>query len=281
MSKSSSLPPLTPPPRGRSTPPDASDPDSTPRGDEKGRRLREKNTKRLPASASAPLLKADESPSRRSSSESVGVIAGGGAGASAAVGASAELERARLLHALGVDLLAASLPEAAHGFMQRALRSAPRREAELVAEIMGSLCVTLNQLGRHAEALRMAEAACELLGRRASVQLVAMQHNRSACLEFLGQRALALAATEEGLRLAASLRLGGGDALLGRLRAAQQKLAPPHAEGSVPAHQPAKPAAAKGRAGREAPNQVNPGPEPQPRLNPSPGRAQVNPSPEP
>ena len=258
MSKSSSLPPLTPPPRGRSTPPDASDPDSTPRGDEKGRRLREKNTKRLPASVSAPLLKADESPSRRSSSESVGVIESGGAGASAAVGASAELERARLLHALGVDLLAASLPEAAHGFMQRALRSAPRREAELVAEIMGSLCVTLNQLGRHAEALRMAEAACELLGRRASVQLVAMQHNRSACLEFLGQRALALAATEEGLRLAASLRLGGGDALLGRLRAAQQKLAgqklaPPHAEGSVPAHQPAKPAAAKGRAGREGP----------------------------
>ena len=121
MSKSSSLPPLTPPPRGRSTPPDASDPDSTPRGDEKGRRLRE----RLPASVSAPLLKADESPSRRSSSESVGVIAGGGAGASAALGASAELERARLLHALGVDLLAASLPEAAHGFMQRALRSAP------------------------------------------------------------------------------------------------------------------------------------------------------------
>ena len=139
------------------------------------------------------------------------MIEGGGAGA------SAELERARLLHALGVDLLAASLPEAAHGFMQRALRSAPRREADLVAEIMGSLCVTLNQLGRHAEALRMAEAACELLGRRASVQLVAMQHNRSACLEFLGQRALALAATEDGLRLAASLRLGGGDALLGRL----------------------------------------------------------------
>ena len=132
MSKSSSLPPLTPPPRGRSTPPDASDPDSTPRGDEKGRRLREKNTKRLPASASAPLLKADESPSRRSSSESAGVIASGGAGASAAVGASAELERARLLHALGVDLLAASLPEAAHGFMQRALRSAPRREAQLI-----------------------------------------------------------------------------------------------------------------------------------------------------
>ena len=153
------------------------------------------------------------------------MIAGGGAGASAAVGASAELERARLLHALGVDLLAASLPQAAHGFMQRALRSAPRSEADLVAEIMGSLCVTLNQLGRHAEALRMVEAACELLGRRASVQLVAMQHNRSACLEFLGQRALALAATEEGLRLAASLRLGGGDALLGRLRAAQQKLA--------------------------------------------------------
>ena len=286
MSKSSSLPPLTPPPRGRSTPPDASDPDSTPRGDEKGRRLREKNTKRLPASVSAPLLKADESPSRRSSSESVGVIAGGGAGASAAVGASAELERARLLHALGVDLLAASLPEAAHGFMQRALRSAPRREAELVAEIMGSLCVTLNQLGRHAEALRMAQAACELLGRRASVQLVAMQHNRSACLEFLGQRALALAATEEGLRLAASLRLGGGDALLGRLRAAQQKLAgqklaPPHAEGSVPAHQPAKPAAAKGRTGREGPNQVHPSPEPQPRLTLAPGAPRLTLAPNP
>ena len=65
----------------------------------------------------------------------------------------------------GVDLLAASLPEAAHGFMQRALRSAPKRESDLVAEIMGSLCVTLNQLRRHAEALRMAEAACEMLGR--------------------------------------------------------------------------------------------------------------------
>ena len=51
---------------------------------------------------------------------------------------------------LGVDLLAASLPEAAHGFMQRALRSAPKREADLIAEIMGSLCVTLNQLRRHA-----------------------------------------------------------------------------------------------------------------------------------
>eukprot|EP00964_Phaeocystis_antarctica_P017083 scaffold9420_cov51-Phaeocystis_antarctica.AAC.2 len=44
----------------------------------------------------------------------------------------------------------ASLPEAAHGFMQRALRSAPKREADLIAEIMGSLCVTLNQLRRHA-----------------------------------------------------------------------------------------------------------------------------------
>jgi hypothetical protein len=96
----------------------------------------------------------------------------------------------------GVDLLAASLPEAAHGFMQRALRSAPKRESDLVAEIMGSLCVTLNQLRRHAEALRMAEAACETLGRskRPSVQLVAMQHNRSACLEFLGERSLALVA---------------------------------------------------------------------------------------
>jgi hypothetical protein len=80
--------------------------------------------------------------------------------------------------------------------MQRALRSAPKRESDLVAEIMGSLCVTLNQLRRHAEALRMAEAACETLGRskRPSVQLVAMQHNRSACLEFLGERSLALVA---------------------------------------------------------------------------------------
>ena len=42
----------------------------------------------------------------------------------------------------------------------------------------------------------MAEAACETLGRskRPSVQLVAMQHNRSACLEFLGERSLALVA---------------------------------------------------------------------------------------
>ena len=42
----------------------------------------------------------------------------------------------------------------------------------------------------------MAEAACEVLGRskRPSVQLVAMQHNRSACLEFLGERGLALVA---------------------------------------------------------------------------------------
>ena len=62
---------------------------------------------------------------------------------------SAGLEQAKLYHALGVDLLG-SLPEAAHGFMQRALRSAPKREADLIAEIMGSLCVTLNQLRRHA-----------------------------------------------------------------------------------------------------------------------------------
>ena len=105
-SKSSSLPPLSPPPRARSTPTDASDPAPL-RGDDKGRRLRDKHTKRLPASASAPLLKADESSSRRSSvggAASAGEVASGAAGASAAAGASVELERARLLHALGVHL---------------------------------------------------------------------------------------------------------------------------------------------------------------------------------
>ena len=72
------------------------------RGDDKGRRLRDKNSKRLPASASAPLLKPDEASSRRSSVEPAGETAGGAAaGASAAAGTSAELERARLLHALG------------------------------------------------------------------------------------------------------------------------------------------------------------------------------------
>ena len=100
LSKSSSLPPLSPPPRARSTPTDASDPAPL-RGDDKGRRLRDKNSKRLPASASAPLLKADEASSRRSSVEPAGETAGGAAGASAAAGSSAELERARLLHALG------------------------------------------------------------------------------------------------------------------------------------------------------------------------------------
>ena len=153
----------------------------------------------------------------------------------------------------------------------------------------------------------MAEAACEVLGRskRPSVQLVAMQHNRSACLEFLGERGLALVAqhplpnaqcpmpnaqrptpnaqrlmqaqcrpsaqcpmaqcslepaqcslvqwgpmqvaTEEGLRLAASMRLGEGDALVGRLREAQQKLtqqAP--TEGLVTGH--SKPAVKGSRA---------------------------------
>ena len=96
LSKSSSLPPLSPPPRARSTPTDASDPVPL-RGDDKGRRLRDKNSKRLPASASAPLLKPDEASSRRSSVEPAGETAGG----TAAAGTSAELERARLLHALG------------------------------------------------------------------------------------------------------------------------------------------------------------------------------------
>ena len=103
LSKSSSLPPLSPPPRARSTPTDAYDPAPL-RGDDKGRRQRDKNTKRLPASASAPLLKADEFLSRRSSVESADETAGGLVGASAAAGTSAELERSRLLHALGVDL---------------------------------------------------------------------------------------------------------------------------------------------------------------------------------
>ena len=54
-------------------------------------------------------------------------------------------------------------------------------------------------------------------------------------------------ATEEGLRLAASMRLGEGDALVGRLREAQQKLtqqAP--TEGLVTGH--SKPAVKGSRA---------------------------------
>ena len=107
---------------------------------------------------------------------------------------STATEQANLFHALGMDLLH-SLPEAAHGYVQRALRTAPK-ESWLLSEIMGSACVTLNRLKRHSEALRMAEQACELLkrGQQPTVQLAAMLHNKSACHEYLGDNASALQA---------------------------------------------------------------------------------------
>jgi hypothetical protein len=103
-------------------------------------------------------------------------------------------EQAKLFHAIGMDLVH-SLPEAAHGYVQHALRTAPK-ESWLLSEIMGSACVTLNRLKRHSEALRMAEQACELLkrGQQPTVQLAAMLHNKSACHEYLGDNASALQA---------------------------------------------------------------------------------------
>lgn len=110
------------------------------------------------------------------------------------IGSSVATEQAKLFHALGMDLLH-SLPEAAHGYVQRALRTAPK-ESWLLSEIMGSACVALNRLKRHSEALRMAEQAVELLkrGQQPSVQLAAMLHNKSACHEYLGDNASALQA---------------------------------------------------------------------------------------
>ena len=110
------------------------------------------------------------------------------------VSSSMATEQAKLFHAIGMDLLH-SLPEAAHGYVQRALRTAPK-ESWLLSEIMGSACVTLNRLKRHSEALRMAEQACELLkrGQQPTVQLIAMLHNKSACHEYLGDNASALQA---------------------------------------------------------------------------------------
>jgi len=110
------------------------------------------------------------------------------------ISSSVATEQAKLFHAIGMDLLH-SLPEAAHGYVQRALRTAPK-ESWLLSEIMGSACVTLNRLKRHSEALRMAEQACELLkrGQQPTVQLAAMLHNKSACHEYLGDNASALQA---------------------------------------------------------------------------------------
>ena len=110
------------------------------------------------------------------------------------IGSSVATEHAKLFNAMGMDLLH-SLPEAAHGYVQRALRTAPK-ESWLLSEIMGSACVALNRLKRHSEALRMAEQACELLkrGQQPSVQLAAMLHNKSACHEYLGDNASALQA---------------------------------------------------------------------------------------
>ena len=140
------------------------------------------------------------------------------------IGSSVATEQAKLFHAMGMDLLH-SLPEAAHGYVQRALRTAPK-ESWLLSEIMGSACVALNRLKRHSEALRMAEQACELLkrGQQPSVQLAAMLHNKSACHEYLGDNASALQATEKGLQLAERMRLPEGDELVARLEQSKTKL---------------------------------------------------------
>ena len=67
------------------------------------------------------------------------------------------VEHAKLYHAVGMDLMQ-TLPEAANGYLQRAMKTAPK-ESWLLSEIMGSACVALNRLRRHSEALRMAEQA--------------------------------------------------------------------------------------------------------------------------
>ena len=62
----------------------------------------------------------------------------------------------RLFNALGMDVV--ETPELALAFWRRALHAAPK-ESELASEVMGNLCVCLNQLGRHAEALDGIQAA--------------------------------------------------------------------------------------------------------------------------
>ncbi|KOO23613.1 hypothetical protein Ctob_001577, partial [Chrysochromulina tobinii] len=111
--------------------------------------------------------------------------------------------------------------DVALAFLRRALASAPKGGA-LEAEVMGNVCVALNSLGRHSEALQMAENACEVLragggGRTAQTQLAAMLHNKSCCHEFLGNRTAALETAEAGLKLATKLGLPDDDALLQRL----------------------------------------------------------------
>ena len=124
-------------------------------------------------------------------------------------------ELARLLCAIGADLHSVAA-DVALVFLRRALEAAPR-EGSLAAEVMGAICVALNSLGRHADALEMADGACEALrkgGGPPSVQLAATLHNKSCCHEYLGERSAALQAAERGLSVASKLGLPADDALL-------------------------------------------------------------------
>ena len=142
------------------------DPAAAPRG------VRE--LKKLPGSASARL----DSAKPRKPTE-LRVPSAGRQPRQSREAANGDEEHSRLYLALGQDLLG-SLPEAAAGYMQQALATAPK-DSWLAAEAMGSLCVALNTLGRHEEALRMADAACELLRRadKPTVQLAVALHNLS------------------------------------------------------------------------------------------------------
>ena len=139
--------------------------------------------KKLPPSASVPSGIAAHPTNRTLTSPSDATEDSTMAGAARSVAARAGavgkqsvargVELARLYSAIGTDLAASDAPDLAHGFLQRALRAAPPDTA-LSAEVMGNACVTLNRVGRHAEALAMADAACDVLKRigPADVQLV-------------------------------------------------------------------------------------------------------------
>ena len=128
-----------------------------------------------------------------------------------------QVDIARIYASLGVDM-AASAPEVAIGFLQRALRVAPK-DGPLASEIMGNSCAVLNRLGRHAEALSTVDDALAMLKKGGSdpAQLAAMYHNKSCCHEFMGERTAALQAAEKALGLAEKAGLAEDDGLKKRL----------------------------------------------------------------
>jgi hypothetical protein len=95
---------------------------------------------------------------------------------------------AKVLVAVGVDLHGIGVSDIALGFLQRALAAAPK-DSSLAAEVMGNTCVVLNNLGRHADALKMAEGACEMLKRTGGAMVQRLTLTLSLTLSLSGRAA--------------------------------------------------------------------------------------------